>query len=182
MSSSPQLPENWRPVASAEGFYSVSSLGRVRSEPLPCRTSGRQRGRVLALSLDTKGYPIVGIFVPEGRRSRTQKVHRLVAEAFLGPANGQQVNHINGDKTDNRVENLEYVSCRDNVRHCWRHGLHGTDHCRGSANTNAKLTDEDVRSIRSLHPGISSNRLAEMFGVSATNIGQIVKRKTWRHV
>ena len=107
--------EEWRPVPGAEGYYSVSSLGRVRSEPLPHPCVGRQRGRVLKLSRDSKGYLIFKLCLP-GERGRTTKAHRAVAAAFLGPPAGDaQVNHRNGDKSDNRPENLEYVSCRENI-------------------------------------------------------------------
>ena len=176
-----EVDEQWLPVVGAESYYSVSSLGRVRSESLPYVTSGRQRGRILSPALDTKGYPIVKICVP-GMLPRTTKVHRLVARVFLGPAKDRQVNHINGIKADNRAVNLEYVTCRENIHHCWQNGLHGTDHCRGAANVHAKLTTDDVQMIRHLYPGFSQGQLAALYGVSKANISMIVRRQTWRHV
>jgi hypothetical protein len=174
--------EEWRPIPDCDGCYSVSSMGRVRSEPSARRTTGRQRGRVLKLYSDRKGYRKFGVCVP-GKPRRSISVHRAVASAFLGAADpGEQVNHKNGDKTDNRPENLEYVTCRENIRHCWANGLHGTDHCRGEANNLAKLTGDDVRTIRRLHGELSARRLAAMFGVSVQNIAHIIRRKTWKHV
>ncbi len=93
-----------------------------------------------------------------------------------------QVNHKNGNKHDNRVHNLEYVTCRENIRHCWQTGLHGSDHCKGESNRQAKLTAEDVRVIRRLHPELTLGQLATLYGVSRANISSIVLRKTWRHV
>ena len=174
--------EEWRPIAGAEGYYSVSSHGRVRSEPLPHKSSGRQRGRVLSPSRDTKGYLIFKLCLP-GRSSKTKKVHRLVARAFLGtPPEGAQVNHKNGEKTDNRPENLEYVSCGENIRHCWETGLHGVSHCRGEANPNTPLSRSDVIAIRELHPRLNYKKLASMYGVTGQTIRNIVKRITWNHV
>lgn len=174
--------EIWRPIPGAEGYYSVSNLGRVRSEPLPFKTTGRQRGRILKLCLDTKGYPMFRLCIP-GKRSRTVKVHRMVATAFLRPPGPhEQVNHKNGIKTDNHVENLEYISCKENIRHCWRNGLHTADHCAGSKNSNAKLNEDAVKAIRASYPAISARVLARQYGVTSQAINFVVKRKTWRSV
>ncbi len=161
---------------------SVSNMGRVRSEPLPERTTGRQRGRILTPSLNRKGYRWFRICIP-GRRPRSSTVHRAVAAAFLGVRSPDvQVNHKNGDKSDNRLENLEYVTCRENIQHCWRMGLHGTEHCRGEANPHAKLTAKDVKAIRELYPELSLSKLAARYSVTKANVSQIVRRNTWKHV
>lgn len=160
----------------------MSSLGRVRSEPSSHTTPGRQRGRILAASPDSKGYRCFRICIP-GQPVRYAKVHRAVAAAFLGPPQaGQQVNHRNGLKSDNRVENLEYVTCRENIRHCWENGLHGVEHCRGEASRLAKLTESNVRIIRREYPRQSLSQLAREFGVTKQAIWHIVKRKTWVHI
>lgn len=174
--------ETWRCIPGCDGFYSVSNLGRVRSEPIQTSSVGRRRGRILKCSPDTKGYLLFGVCLP-GRTRRTMKVHHAVALAFLGPRpDGYQVNHKSGDKLDNSVANLEYVTCRENIRHCWQRGLHGTAHCRGEANQRAKLTAEDVRVIRRLYPGVPLSRLAALYGVTKTNVWSIVRKKTWQHV
>lgn len=174
--------EEWRPVPGAEGWYSVSNLGRVRSEPTTGWRPGKQRGRVLRLSRDSKGYLMFKLCLP-GMPPRSVKAHRVVAQAFLGPAPaGLQVNHKNGDKADNRVENLEYVSCRENIRHCWDTGLHGVEHCRGEANRQAKLTENAVRFIREAHPQVSLGELATTLGVTKQAVAMVVKRRTWKHV
>ena len=174
--------EEWRIIPGSEGLYSVSSLGRIRSEPIQTSRVGRRRGRVLKCFPDTKGYPQFGMCLSGGRR-RTTKVHRVVALAFLGPRPpGAQINHKSGDKNDNSVSNLEYTTCRQNIRHGWRNGLYSADHSQGERNPFAKLTAEDVRQIRDLHPTVGPAALASRFGVTRENIWQIVTRRTWKHV
>lgn len=111
------------------------------------------------------------------------KVHRAVALAFLGPRpEGYQINHKSGDKHDNTVGNLEYLTCRQNIRHGWRTGLYRGEHARGERNVCAKLTADDVRRIRELRPMMSLAKLARQFGVTAQAIWHVVTGKTWKHV
>lgn len=176
-----QHSEEWRPIPWFEGFYSASDQGRIRSEPQPVRTTGRQHGRVLAPSLSRKGYQCVRLCV-SGRRLSTQ-VHCLVAAAFIGPRpDGLQVNHKDGIKTNNLPGNLEYVTCKENVQHCWANGMHGVEHCRGVANVQAKLDEEKVERIRQLHATSSLGEIAKTFGVTKQAVWAIVRRKTWNHV
>lgn len=174
--------EEWRVIPGSDGLYCASNLGRIRSEPTAMQHAGRQRGRILTCCRDTKGYPQFQMYMLDGRKIR-MKVHRAVAITFLGqrPASAQ-INHISGDKSDNRVTNLEYVSCRENIRHGWAMGLFRAEHCRGEANCGAKLTTQDVKQIRALHPGLTLSQLAGLFGVTKENISQIVRRRTWKHV
>lgn len=175
------MTETWVIIPGTDGLYSASTLGRVRSEPVP-GTTGRQRGRVLTPTEDRKGYLKFRVCLRDGRQWIT-KVHQVVAVAFIGPRpDGMQVNHKDGDKKNNRPENLEYVSCRDNVRHCWANGLHGVEHCQGEANNHAKLTADDVRSIRAIYPAKSLAELARLFNVTPQAVWAVVKRKTWTHV
>lgn len=96
----------WRPIAGYEGVYEVSSAGDVRSI---------KSGKTLAKNLMGAGYIKADLW-KDGRRLQTS-IHRLVAKAFLGLRDGLEVNHINGNKTDNRRENLEVVSRSQNTIH-----------------------------------------------------------------
>jgi hypothetical protein len=112
----------WRPVVYGDvvkGLYEVSSMGEVR---LTQKTMYRSAGDAVALCPDTKGYPIFCALRESGKRSPI-KVHRLVAEAFIGGSDGLQVNHKDGDKKNNAVFNLEYVTASENVLHAVRNGL-----------------------------------------------------------
>lgn len=104
--------EEWRDIAGFEGKYQVSNFGRVRS--LSYNKTGRTK--VLSTRESNCGYCMVNIQV--NAKSKGFLVHRLVAQAFIpNNFNKPEVNHINGNKLDNRVENLEWVTGRENVRH-----------------------------------------------------------------
>lgn len=121
--------ENWRDIPGFEGRYQVSDLGRVRSVDRVTRTvakNGREaqrlaRGRVLQPGC-CRGYLIVNLSV-EGK-AKTTAVHLLVARAHLAPQpDGREVNHIDGDKRNNRAANLEWVTRGENLRHAVALGL-----------------------------------------------------------
>jgi hypothetical protein len=95
----------WKDIDECDG-YEVSSHGDVRN---------KKTGKILAKNLMGAGYVKADMWL-NGKRKQTS-VHRLVATAFLGPSEGREVNHKNGDKQDNRVENLEWCSRSDNVNH-----------------------------------------------------------------
>lgn len=115
--------ETWRNVTTHNGAfasrYQVSNLGRVRAHE-SCSIKGSKPGRILFQGTDNKGYKHVCLYGIRERKWRgtTVKVHRLVTEAFIGPKEpGLTVNHKSGDKTDNSLANLEYISNQANARH-----------------------------------------------------------------
>ena len=117
------LKEIWRPISGYEGWFEVSNMGKIRSvDRYLVGSDGRKchyPSKLLALQTNARGYRIVGLSQNQKRKSLI--VHRLVAQAFIAnPQNKEQVNHKNSDKTDNRVENLEWVTQTENVRHSVR--------------------------------------------------------------
>lgn len=101
------LEEIWKDIEGFEGLYEVSSWGRVKNS---------RRGNFLKISNTNNGYLQVGLF-KNGKRTK-HRVHRLVAQAFIpNPQNKPQVNHIDEDKENNRVENLEWCTAKENSNH-----------------------------------------------------------------
>ena len=109
--------ETWKDVKGYEGLYQVSDLGRIRSAGRVVKaknnSQGRKRERILTQEITVFGYCRVRLFDLEGK-ARHYAVHRLVAQAFIGEPEGFEINHKNEIKTDNRVENLEIVTSKEN--------------------------------------------------------------------
>lgn len=132
--------EIWKQIAGYEGSYEVSNFGRVRSFPknLSLKNGGYHyvTTRILKQSPDGKGYLMVWFY--KNKKRKTMKVARLVASAFLpNPENKPQVDHINGIKTDNRVENLRWVTGKENFHNPITY-KRNADSKRGALNHKAK--------------------------------------------
>jgi HNH endonuclease/NUMOD4 motif len=161
--------EKWSPVKGYEGRYSVSNHGRVLSH----RKSG---DRFLKPGIEASGYCLVVLCVNGIHDSR--KVHRLVAEHFIGPCpKGLQVNHKDGNKNNNHETNLEYVSFKENIAHAKINGLNAF----GVRAARSKLKECQVRKIRKMSH-LGSTNLAKKFNVSAYAIRDILSGKTWRQL
>lgn len=171
-------PETWREVPGYEGIYEVSDRGRVRT--LVTRVRGYKAGAELKQTPSADGYLTVTLIL-DGQ-NRKEYAHRLVMLAFVGAPGDLDVNHKNGVKDDNRVENLEYMTRRDNIVHSLRvlgriRGLRGEQH------QDAKLTVEGVREIRRrLTTGETCHSIAKDFGVTPSAIRQIKIGRSWKHV
>lgn len=167
--------EMWREILDFPA-YEVSNLGRVRRK-LDCRSA--KAGHVLKPSPSSNGYPIVSLVRV---KAFTRTVHRLVAIAWLGnaPFPGAVVNHKNGIRNDNRVENLEWCSHRENVRHAI-YSL-GKDRS-GERHPQAKNSSAQVLKIHeAMMCGTPTIEIVRAFGVSETQLGRIRKRQTWKSV
>lgn len=107
--------EIWKEIAGAKGFIEVSNEGRVRSLL-------RGTPRILKTQVDNKGYHRIRVTIEQIKMS--YRVHREVAKAFIdNPSNLPQVNHIDGNKDNNRVSNLEWVTNKENADHAIKNGL-----------------------------------------------------------
>jgi NUMOD4 motif/HNH endonuclease len=173
-----EATEEWRAVVGYEGRYEVSSFGRVRSliganDVLRIhiklqRMTGGKRGKYLRVNLYKNGTHL------------TMSVHKLVAEAFIGPCPpGWTVNHKDTIKTHNFSTNLEYLTGIDNTAHSVANRLHAY----GERNGRCKLQEEDIPIIRQrVKNGESCYRVAKDYPVSETVIVRIVDRRLWKHV
>ena len=162
--------EIWKDIPNYEGHYQASNLGRVKSFKL-----GKER--ILKPRLDRHGYYHV-VFSKSGKVKKN-KIHRIVMLAFVGESD-LQVNHINGIKTDNRLENLEYCTPSENVRHAFDTGLM-TDR-KGENNNSAKLTRACVERIKYEHQGMLQKDIAKIYGIDQSLVSLIRSGKAWKHI
>lgn len=176
------MEEIWKDIEGYEGMYQVSNLGRVRSlgRIVKLRDSFRRLStKVLSPRLKHNGYNQV-VLQKDGQRVDVS-IHRLVGIAFIpNPENKHQINHKNGIKTDNRVENLEWCTGSENIVHADKTGLRIMP--KGQCNSMAKLSESDVVEIRSYDSLISDLFISKKFQVSRQTINSIRNKKTWTHI
>ena len=171
--------ETWKPIVAIPG-YEVSSLGRVKK--LPCGKGFNSVERIKTLVTSKDGYLMLNWKTLDGKQ-HSKPIHRIVAEAFIpNPDQKDTVNHIDGDKTNNNVDNLEWATRREQLTHAYAHALRVSH--KGSENCNSKLSQDDVMFIRtytvkrSRTHGIPS--MAKKFRVSYETIYNVLSGKTYK--
>jgi transcriptional regulator with XRE-family HTH domain len=148
--------EIWKPIPGLAGRFEASNLGRIRSV------------RVLKQAISYLGYPILSLCCEEEGIKITRTVHRMVYLAFHGTLNGLHVNHINGNKKDNRLSNLEAVTPSQNRIHALATGL---------SVPHSALNKEEVREIRKSQLPI--RELAANYGVAKSTIFRVLTKEAW---
>lgn len=179
-----QDKEEWRPVVGYEGYYEVSSLGRVRGVDRVTFSAGGYnypiKSTILSGNIGSRGYEDVRLHKDGNRIGKL--VHRLVAEAFhINPENKPYVNHKNGIKTDNRKDNLEWATPKENAQHAIDTGL--TKVPKGESRGNAKLKNEDVVNIcKLLDENMKQSEIASLYGVNPSVISSINAGNRWNYL
>lgn len=174
------MEEHWRDVPGYEGFYQVSSLGRVKSLARLSLQNHALPERIRRAVRDKDGYRVVNLC--RDGQARLHKVHRPVGAAFLGPpGEGAQINHLDGDKANNRAENLEWCSASENIRHAFRTGLKTGRRVSsyGETNSHCRLTDAACAEMRRVkrESGCSNAALARRYGVSPSQVGRVINNR-----
>lgn len=163
--------EEWRPIRDYKDYF-ISSLGRVKSNKC---WHGKQ-----SILLKVNHAPIYsGVNLCKDGKVKRRTIHRLVANAFLpNPNKLPFVNHKNGIKKDNRLENLEWCTPLENISHAVKTGLWDF---KGEKCHLAKVNWEQVRQIRARYRkgNTTYEKLGREFGIAKVNIGKIILNKTW---
>lgn len=172
------MQEIWKPIPGFDFHYEASTFGRIRRIH---KQMGTHVGRVLKPAPHGDGYTMVNLCM--NCIGHTRKIHQLVAITFIGaPRAKEEVNHRDGNRWNNHINNLEYVTRRENIRHS-RDVLGASRGRKGSKNAAAKLNESQVIEIRRLHEsGTTRRKLAISFGVSTVMIRYIVIRRCWKHI
>jgi len=168
--------EIWKDIERYEGLYQVSNLGRVRSLARENGYGSRKETRLRKFKINKYGR--AEIVLSKNKKLKNYFVHRLVAKAFIpNPFNKPCVNHKDGNPLNNRVENLEWVTYKENDLHARKNKLYG-----GEKNNTAKLKEKDVVFIRENFGKFSYKELAKMFDITPNHIYKIIKKYCWKYV
>lgn len=168
------MEEIWKDIVGYEGLYQVSNLGRVKNNI-----------KLLSTKVVSSGYP--SVMLCKSGKSKRQRIHRLVLDAFVpNIENKPNGNHIDGDKSNNLLHNLEWVTVSENSKHAIKLGLLVMPNIRGVKNGRSKVTEQQVLEIRKMKSELGDNitykKMGEIFGVSDNQISMICNRRHWTHI
>jgi hypothetical protein len=154
--------EIWKPIPLWENVYEASNMGRIKRIKA---SSGTRPGHINRLRQSTNGY--LNILLSDGSRKWVGSVHRIIATTFIGlpPFPTYQVHHINNNKTDNRVENLQWVTPKENSSF--------RKPPKRDTNIIAKLTSSQVTRLKELSPFLNRNELSKLFSISTRQVRRL---------
>ena len=175
----------WKPVKGYEDYYEVSDQGEIRTieryVELPSHRYMKKQ-KMLTQFDDGRGYKHVKLYDGKGN-PKSFTVHKIVAITFIENFNNYiEVNHIDHEKHNNCVDNLEWTTRSENIKHSYR--MRDPKTYKGSGNKNSKLTEEEVTQMRKEYETgkFTYKKLAEKYSVGITLVGYIVKNQVWKHV
>lgn len=163
----------WKTIEGYE-MYSASNTGQIKNNIT---------GTILKQRINSCGYFILNLSNGSVGKKRTLKVSRLVALAWIpNTDNKSQVNHIDGNKLNNTIENLEWVTASENCIHSVKNNLSPSR--LGENNGHSKLTESDVKALRKdkINNGMSNKQLGVKYGISHKHAAAICEYKRWKHV
>jgi len=179
--------EIWRDIKGFEGFYKISDMGNIKS--LERKVTYKTRGssfrtdvikeKILKPQKSHCKYLTVTLY-GANRKPKQFLLHRLIAETFVpNPENKKEVNHKDGNKLNNSLNNLEWCTRSENATHMVKNGL--CNFKLGSESPNSKFSQEDADKIRSeyLNGKISQSKLGKKYGVAQGTISTIIRNKRY---
>ena len=178
----------WKSIEGYEGFYEISDTGEVRSLDRILKRKDNKpytaKGQTMKIKNFKSGYEYVTLASTTINKGKNKKflIHRLVAMAFIpNPENKPFVNHIDGIKNNNRVENLEWVTRVENAQHAVKNGLY--NHVVGEASGTAKLTEKQVLEILDNYDGSETLQvIANRYTVCVERISRILTGDSWSYL
>lgn len=170
------MREEWKELKESQGKYLISNYGRVKSLKF-----GREK--ILKTRKTHDGYLWYSLSF-QGK-AKTMRAHRLVAEYFIdNPFNKPTVNHIDGNKENNRVDNLEWSTLKEQMQHAYSNNL--KEPVQGILQGNSVLTEKEVKEIREIYKSHSKEfgmiALAKKYNVSVSTINKCVGRRSYKNV
>lgn len=178
--------EIWKDIPGYDGYYQVSSNGIAKSLSRYVRCSNgalkQYKGKLLSPHISPFGYFAVDLY----KNCIREKffIHQLVALAFIkNPLNKLTVNHKDGNKLNNNIENLEWATSSEQLFHAYKYNLIDRKKFQGENHSKSKLNEKQVREIKQkLAAGAPTYKLGQCFGVSDGLIWGIKKGLNWKHV
>jgi hypothetical protein len=172
------MEEIWKDISGHENVYQISNFGRIKSLKKRC---GYEE-KIMKQSVTQRGY--MQIILRKNGYKITYLVHRLVLQTFIKESL-LQVNHKNGVKTDNRLDNLEYCTGSENMKHAHETGLQINK--KGELSCRSKLSDSQVKQIKDIlkNPDLKhgdKKKIAQKFNVVPGVLYAIEKGITWKHI
>jgi predicted XRE-type DNA-binding protein len=165
--------ENFIDVVGYEGLYQISNLGNVKS----LGNNKFRKEKILKNGKTNCGYKTVCL--SRNSTYKTYTIHRLIALHFIeNKMNKRTVNHINGIKIDNRVENLEWNTTSENTKHAYDNGLIKVS--KAENHVNAKLSNKQVLQIRLIGRNLKQKQIAEIYGITQTNVSNVLNNKYYK--
>ena len=186
--------EVWKDIIGYEGKYQVSNLGRIKSLARNIKGGHWNTNRWFSekiLSLCKRGPGYLGVCLCENDKKKTYLVHRIVLQAFVdNTGNKPESNHIDGNKHNNRVDNLEWSTRSDNEIHAYKMGLAKPTNSNKNGKLSGinhhahKLTEEDVINIRKEYAmgNISQINLGIKYNINQSSTGRIIRKLNWVHI
>jgi len=161
----------WKDIKGFEGMYQASTCGHIRNS---------RTGHIMSPCLNRKGYPQTSLW--KNKKGHSKTIHRHVAETFIpNPENKPQVNHIDGNKLNNNIDNLEWNTSNENIQHAYDNGLILKP--TGTRNGRCTIKKEDALKIkRLLLEDYKHQEIADIIGTTKHVVSNIKKGRSWAHL